>query len=387
MTKMHHRAVKLLTVCGISALMAPEAAADVTVTLTDRFFTAGESVVVPTLSGTLAGASINVTAVSGSTYSSDLTMVVTPGSSAPFGGFPKIGLAQIGGWWGDFVLNSNANTRLYWGDIATSETAVPLVRGPINFTSSFNLTTNTSYRVWLVNGYTSGTGSFTATITLHGVSGPSYYADVDGDGFGAGAATVLSSASSNGASPITFTGAPAGFVTNNSDCDDTNAAIGVATTTYYLDADNDSYGTSASSQVACTQPSGYVSNDTDCDDSNAAINPNTTWYRDTDGDGVGAAVNGTIVQCTQPAGYVLAAGDNCPNIANANQADVNNNGLGDVCEFARGDLNLDGVVNASDVPLFFNAWGSAGPLGDLNFDGVVNSADFTILLNNWGTTP
>jgi len=156
----------------------------------------------------------------------------------------------------------------------------------------------------------------------------------------------------------------------------------------YRDLDGDGFGAAASGVIAaCAPVSGYVSNNTDCNDSNAAINPNTAWYRDTDGDGIGAAVNGTLVQCTQPAGYVLAGGDNCPTIANTNQADINNNGLGDVCEFARGDLNLDGVVNASDVPLFFNAWGSAGPLGDLNFDGVVNSADFTILLNNWGTTP
>jgi hypothetical protein len=44
-------------------------------------------------------------------------------------------------------------------------------------------------------------------------------------------------------------------------------------------------------------------------------------------------------------------------------------------------------VNASDVPLFFNAWGSTGASpADFNFDGVVNAADFAILLGNWGTT-
>ena len=61
--------------------------------------------------------------------------------------------------------------------------------------------------------------------------------------------------------------------------------------------------------------------------------------------------------------------------------------IGDVCDFARGDLNLDGIVNASDGPPFFNAWGSsAGSPADMNFDGVVNASDFSILLGNWGTT-
>jgi hypothetical protein len=111
------------------------------------------------------------------------------------------------------------------------------------------------------------------------------------------------------------------------------------------------------------------------------------WYRDIDGDGIGSAGDGTLTNCSQPSGYVLTNGDNCPQIANANQADTNSNGIGDVCEFARGDLNLDGIVNASDVPLFFNAWGSTGASpADFNFDGVVNAADFSILLGNWGTT-
>jgi hypothetical protein len=111
------------------------------------------------------------------------------------------------------------------------------------------------------------------------------------------------------------------------------------------------------------------------------------WYRDIDGDGVGSDADGTLSVCVPPPGYSVLNGDNCRAIANANQADANANGIGDVCEFARGDLNLDGIVDASDVPLFFNAWGGgAGSPADMNFDGAVNAADFSILLGNWGTT-
>jgi hypothetical protein len=112
-----------------------------------------------------------------------------------------------------------------------------------------------------------------------------------------------------------------------------------------------------------------------------------SWYRDVDGDGYGAAEDGTLVTCDPPAGYALLSGDNCPEIANPDQSDSNANSIGDACELARGDLNLDGVVNASDLPLLFNAWGgSAGGFGDLNFDGAVDAQDFSILLANWGTS-
>ena len=61
--------------------------------------------------------------------------------------------------------------------------------------------------------------------------------------------------------------------------------------------------------------------------------------------------------------------------------------MGDACEIARGDLNLDGVVGGADVPLLLNAWGSLNPTSaDINRDGIVNGQDFSILLSNWGTT-
>ena len=43
--------------------------------------------------------------------------------------------------------------------------------------------------------------------------------------------------------------------------------------TWYQDADNDSFGNPAVSLLACVQPSGYVSDNTDCNDTNALVNP------------------------------------------------------------------------------------------------------------------
>jgi hypothetical protein len=46
-----------------------------------------------------------------------------------------------------------------------------------------------------------------------------------------------------------------------------------ALSTYYADVDRDGYGNPASTVQACDAPIGYVSNNGDCDDSNAAIRP------------------------------------------------------------------------------------------------------------------
>ena len=109
----------------------------------------------------------------------------------------------------------------------------------------------------------------------------SWYTDSDGDDYGSGAASLACSA-------------PAGTVANDDDCDDTDASIspagseicdgedndcdgsadeGIATSTWYADADDDDYGDPDVTTAACSAPTGYVGNDDDCDDDDASAYP------------------------------------------------------------------------------------------------------------------
>ncbi len=89
------------------------------------------------------------------------------------------------------------------------------------------------------------------------------YTDSDGDGVGAGSPKACG-------------------VASNTDCDDNNGGI-QSPITYYADLDGDGFGDINSSTTACslTPPGGYSANSTDCDD-------NAFLYADLDGDGFGA---------------------------------------------------------------------------------------------------
>ncbi len=146
-----------------------------------------------------------------------------------------------------------------------------------------------------------------------------FYTDADADGFG------------DNASPIYACLQPAGSTTDNSDCDDTNAAIN-PNTIWFADDDGDTYGDATVTRTQCTQPLGYVADNTDCDDNNAAINPATIWYADADGDNYGDAAL-TLTQCTQPLGYILDNTDCDDADATLNPAtqwfaDADNDGFG-----------------------------------------------------------
>src|SRR6185436_15880288 len=100
----------------------------------------------------------------------------------------------------------------------------------------------------------------------------------------------------NAASTILACTVPGGYVSNNTDCDDANAAIhpgatevcnsidddcdgtaddGLTFIVYYADADGDSYGSSTDAGTSlCSNPgAGYSATNNDCDDANNTINP------------------------------------------------------------------------------------------------------------------
>jgi MYXO-CTERM domain-containing protein len=114
--------------------------------------------------------------------------------------------------------------------------------------------------------------------------GSTYYRDADGDGYGDPSSTASSCS------------ATSGYVTNNSDCDDTRSSVNPAASercngrdddcdgtvdesdaidakTWYADMDGDAYGDPAVTKKACNAPTDYVSNDDDCDDGNSTIYP------------------------------------------------------------------------------------------------------------------
>ncbi len=175
-----------------------------------------------------------------------------------------------------------------------------------------------------------------------------WYADADGDGYGDPLSMDYACTASSG------------YLSDDSDCDDANAAIhpgadeycdgvdndcdGVTdeadaldASTWYADADGDGYGDSSSTDQACSAGSGFVGDDTDCDDGDIAVNPDaaevcdgvdndcdgdvdeddadldtstlTTWYEDADGDGYGDAAVSSMDACAQPSGMVSDSSD------------------------------------------------------------------------------
>ncbi len=112
-----------------------------------------------------------------------------------------------------------------------------------------------------------------------------YYADNDGDSFGAGAAllhcvqplnTSSNSTDCDDTNDEIFPGADESCNDTDDDCD-TSIDEGLPNSSWYQDADGDLRGNPDVSVIDCAQPAGYVAEPTDCDDTEWKRCPNPTY--------------------------------------------------------------------------------------------------------------
>jgi hypothetical protein len=204
-----------------------------------------------------------------------------------------------------------------------------------------------------------------------------WFADADGDGFG------------DSDSAYETCDPPPGYVTDDTDCDDTEEAAFPGgtevcdtvdndcdgetdedvTTTYYQDTDGDGFGIADTTTSACDLPTGYAADPGDCDDADGAISPNATevcddldndcdgdvdsdaidqatFYADSDADGFGDAT-ASATDCDTPSGYTTDDAD-CDDADSAVNPDAT-----EVCDGVDNDCDGDIDTDATDLTTYY----------------------------------
>jgi hypothetical protein len=210
-----------------------------------------------------------------------------------------------------------------------------------------------------------------------------WYADVDTDGFGDAAVVEVSCTRPSGfvaddtdcndADAATWPGAPETCDGEDDDCDGTADEDSTDAATWYADADLDGYGDAADSARACSAPTGRVADATDCDDGQATVNPAATescngadddcdgttdeadaadatfWYVDADEDGFGDPLLGSIA-CAAPLGSVADATDcdDADPAVNPAGTEVWYDGVDQDCDGNDADADADGWAHPAD---------------------------------------
>ncbi len=127
------------------------------------------------------------------------------------------------------------------------------------------------------------------------------------------------------------------------------SAVQSMSSLWYADIDADGYGDANVSLAHCSQPLGYVSDNTDCDDTNANINPGETEipYNGIDDDCDALTLDDDL----DSDGYINAndCDDSNANI-NPGKTEIPYNGIDDDCNALTldDDLDSDGYINAND---------------------------------------
>ena len=162
------------------------------------------------------------------------------------------------------------------------------------------------YDVWIQDATDDACTVDLGSQTLHQPDAYYFYADNDGDGYGAGNPVAVCATDAN--TP------PPGYSLNNTDCNDSDPMVW-QTGTLYIDNDGDGYDNgTASVCYGNDAPQGYsfLSSGHDCNDNDPTVWQTGNLYIDNDGDGYD---NGTASVCygnDAPQGYsFLSNGTDC----------------------------------------------------------------------------
>ena len=163
-------------------------------------------------------------------------------------------------------------------------------------------------------------------------------------------------------------------VAGQNGCSDGSANVVItveAATVYYLDNDGDGFGDAANTVMDCTQPTGYVTNDTDCNDNDAATFPGATEICDGVDNNCDGSIDEGIFGCGTDAVAIRI---------NAGGPQVNYQG-----EVFSADNAFTGgktYVNAvAQVPTLYNTERSAQAPVQFSYDVNVPNGDYLIRLH------
>jgi hypothetical protein len=217
--------------------------------------------------------------------------------------------------------------------------------------------------------------------------------DADGDG-------VTAATDCDDGDAAVYPGAPEACDGVDNDCDELadDDDADAPRSTFYADLDGDGFGRGTSPRDACAAPEGYVADATDCDDARDHIYPGATevcdgldgdcdgvgddaedgagaWFLDADGDGFGDAAE-SVQDCAAPSAYVADATDCDDGDATTHPgaedpcggADADCDGYDDACaregeiSLETADLTLSGVAAGDEA-------GVSLAVGDVDADG------------------
>ena len=217
-------------------------------------------------------------------------------------------------------------------------------------------------------------------IDPEGASGcTTFYRDQDNDGYGvvndsrcfctaSGVYRAVQFGDCNDSNPSIHPGAPE-VCGNGSDdnCVGGDASCGV----WCRDEDADQYGNPGDMAESEVQPAGYVSDCSDCDDTDPLTTTPVLRFADPDGDNIGDS-GVTDLRCPNESGWADVGGDNCPADANPDQADRDSDGMGDLCDNCPddpdNDADSDGICgNVDPCPM--------DATNDADSDGICGLVD------------